>query len=368
LPATTTALDRTEFRSIVWLRAVASLMVVWTHLVSIFCHAYGVSWLPLRLVETLLNQPLGLIAGFSVFGVDLFFVISGFVITHAGLRERSPAFAIKRLLRIYPPFLVSLVAAIVTLATYIAVFGHPFPSTVIPSWRKFWDSLWLLNVFFIADRININPVAWTLVLEMVFYVTVFLGLPLLKRRPLLPVAAQIVLYAVCLWIYPFANDGVRHFVTTYTSMFLLYQGQALYLVWSKRIGWLSFLAIWTTYYALYVTALHTVQASYYRAEPLVVQNAVMAFALFVALLSADSRLPLPRIVRFFSDISYSLYLNHAVPGFILLAVLYPHVGYTSALTVSFAGCVVLSALSFKLVEQPSQRLARWLAGTIRFRP
>ncbi len=140
----TAAATREQFVSIVWLRAIASLMVVWTHLVSIFRYAHNVNWLTQdRRKRRFRPKPLGLVEGFSMFGVDIFFVISGFVITRRSKRGRVCG---KRILRIYPALLLSLVIASVTLASCLSYFGSAFPSAVTPTWTTFWQSLSLLRV------------------------------------------------------------------------------------------------------------------------------------------------------------------------------------------------------------------------------
>jgi peptidoglycan/LPS O-acetylase OafA/YrhL len=66
----------------------------------------------------------------------------------------------------------------------------------------------------------------------------------------------------------------------------------------------------------------------------------------------------PAPVRFFSEISYSLYLIHVPVGVLMMDRLYPVIGFTGAAAVSLTSCIGLSVLSYWLVERPSQKLAR----------
>ena len=348
------------FASIIWLRAIASLLVVWFHLVAVFCNAHGIAWAPLVLLDTYVTNPLGIVANFSVFAVNVFFVISGFVVTHAALRETRGTFAIKRLLRIYPPLFVSLVVVAVALSAYQASAGLSYPGMPPPTWGAFWHSLPLLNVYF-AENSNINPVAWSLVLEMLFYTSVFVALPALKRWPRATLAAQLVLYAVLVLTFPQPREKLAFFAMGYSIIFLMFQGQAYYLWRAGRVGRATFAVTWIGYYVLYVIALRTIHGDYYRANPTLMVNHLAAFALFVVLLRYDARLALPRVVTFCADISYSLYLNHAVLGAVVLTLLYRTTGYEVALLAAVAASVGVAAASYYLIERPSQRLARYLA-------
>jgi len=96
---------------------------------------------------------------FNSFGVDLFFVISGFVITTASLKDfgqpaRILEFLKKRFYRIYPIFWLTCIPA---LAWSILHHG-----------KGFFVSL--ASLFLVAGYSEvINPVSWSLVHEVLFY-------------------------------------------------------------------------------------------------------------------------------------------------------------------------------------------------------
>jgi peptidoglycan/LPS O-acetylase OafA/YrhL len=116
----------------------------------------------------------------GVVGVDLFFLISGFVMAHvalAGARGGAPAqrFLYNRAARIYPVYWAATVLLIVLYAGKQLLFAEatPFPNPV---------ATFLLAP---SDFFPLVPVGWTLVHEMYFYIVfalfVFqrrLGLPL----------------------------------------------------------------------------------------------------------------------------------------------------------------------------------------------
>jgi peptidoglycan/LPS O-acetylase OafA/YrhL len=118
---------------------------------------------------------------FGFAGVDLFFVLSGFVITwvHADLlgdRSRLAGYLGRRFWRIFPVFWVcwSLSAA-----AYIMGLGRPWPHD---GWR-------LARQLFLIPSVEFNPFlapAWTLTMEVMFYLT-FAVLFLAPRRACLPI-------------------------------------------------------------------------------------------------------------------------------------------------------------------------------------
>lgn len=100
----------------------------------------------------------------GAFGVDFFFVLSGFIIMHAhldeaGRPERMGAYLFKRLTRIFPaywPIGLALVGLYAALPSMSASGGREF---------SYLSSLLLLP----SDKPPALSVAWTLVHELMFY-------------------------------------------------------------------------------------------------------------------------------------------------------------------------------------------------------
>jgi peptidoglycan/LPS O-acetylase OafA/YrhL len=111
-------------------------------------------------------------------GVDIFFVISGFVITSVVLRTpatqrrlaASADFLLRRILRVFPLYWVTL-AGMVGLA---AAFGAPV-SELSQAWH-------LRVILLLVDKIPYQPPAWTLAFEMWFYAGTAVLIGLLPKR------------------------------------------------------------------------------------------------------------------------------------------------------------------------------------------
>lgn len=98
-------------------------------------------------------------------GVELFFLISGFVILASALNRSALEFAISRGTRLYPTLWV---AVIFTTAVLFFFHGEYFDISLL----EFLANLTLLNDY--AHIGDIDPVFWTLHMELQFYGCVFL--------------------------------------------------------------------------------------------------------------------------------------------------------------------------------------------------
>jgi len=136
-------------------------------------------------------------------GVDLFFVLSGFLITGILVRERgSPhyfrTFYTRRVLRIFPPYYLFLILSLVLL-------GSTF---VRQSW---WYFLYLSNVrdALMPPFVSWLSPMWSLAVEEQFYLIWPLVVALTPRRRLLWVCLVLILLA----------PGIRAVVTHFSSNF-----------------------------------------------------------------------------------------------------------------------------------------------------
>ena len=310
-------------------------------------------------------------------GVDLFFVISGFVMVMVTQRRfgqagETPRFLWGRLSRIYPTYWF-----------YFALTAAVF--LVKPQWvnASQGHEVRLLSSFLLwpSDRLPLVMVAWSLIHELWFYL-VFSILLLFRRAWLLPLLlawAAIVIAASR--IAPDAlSPALRIALHPYALEFIVGALVALF-CFSRHAARLP---VWAAWLALVATLLAGVplvrQSGVLDAETL--QHAVAVGGLYGLLLlsmvtlESAGKMAVPRSLCFVGDISYTVYLSHVlVLGTIgrlwqLTTPVPDSLGdNTLAVLLMLAAVLVYGWLGFLLVEQPllraSRRLrARWFGRAL----
>ena len=300
------------------LRGIAALSVVIHHLT-------GATGLSLSTVTT--------VGHYGFIGVEMFFVISGFILPYSMLKTQYATqhfftFILKRILRIYPPYLVAILIGIVT--TGITVF----PLKGI-----------LLHLLFLNSAFgygNIAPVFWTLQIEFIFYLLVgILYTPVFTSnyRTIILIAIMLVFLAFSpngFWLQwmPFFALGILIFNFRFTNM----NGYAF-----------GITAAVITLFNFKIHLLSEAAAGYIA----------MLFILFIKLENFNKTLT--KALLWLGAISYSLYLVHWEIGRAAVAVSrhIPVLGKIETVRVIFGVFISLFSayILYRLVEKPSIKLA-----------
>ncbi len=356
------------------LRAVAALLVVWTHLAEDFSprsRTDGPVSGFLHAVPPMLNL--------GHLGVVLFFAISGFVIYGSLARRRSEnvgrVFALSRFFRLYPAYWVSL------LAGWIVLWWLPGVPTP-------WPML-AANVAMIPGLLGQERVLglyWTLETELVFYVCcwVLYRRGLMARAWTLPV---LIVTGLFMWtkMHQVMLFTERHgwvmsdlIVTMPRHLAVMFWGALCREAYEQTGG---FRRVWwrngRTALALALIVLfirwcggnswnvfwHGITTGHFHKPQLSIAYLVATplFAFWVA----GPRINL-RPLRWLGEISYSLYLFHPVVSALLVR--WPDSDPSVQqwplwvfLLLGTAATVAVSAVVYYAVERPAIRLGAWLA-------
>jgi peptidoglycan/LPS O-acetylase OafA/YrhL len=314
----------------------------------------------------------------GAFGVDLFFVISGFLITGILLRARSPfhqgtapigtilrSFYVRRALRIFPIYYL-------TLLTLLAL-GHP-ELTV----RGWWYFAYLSN-FQIVDRGSWPPATshlWSLAVEEQFYlVWPFLVLLLTKRS--LPYVFAFVGFigpVTRIWLAhsgaPASAAGVLPFACLdplaggSVLAWFLHSGHSRTtvrtLAWLAGVGFLLFLAH-VVYFVISAERMRGIHAPL----PLMRTCATLWFVGLVGAAATETtglfgKVLTLRPVVYLGKISYGIYLYHMVIPWLARRTfglsLQPSVGGFVAKLLLTIG---IASLSWYVIEKPIGALKRY---------
>jgi len=135
------------------LRALAAINLVLFHFTHVYSVKFGYS------------SPLGFEWPYGAYGVEMFFILSGFVNSMSLMRRGQPAdFVAARMIRIVPFFLMAIIANLFILRL------APMNETV--GTGQFLANMTLLPK--ILGYECLDPVMWTLQIEMMFYLTLIL--------------------------------------------------------------------------------------------------------------------------------------------------------------------------------------------------
>ena len=228
--------NNTRFYEIDFLRFVAAIAVVLFHYMFRGYAEGGYS--PIS------YAPFDQYAQYGYLGVHLFFMISGFVILLTAMKRDVIQFVISRIVRLYPAFWIA-----VTLTTLGIVFFASDGMQVSLS-QYLWN-LTMMGSF--LDIENIDPVYWTLQVELKFYFWILLIL-VLKQIKHIEFLIFAWLVVALLEIYHIGHD-FTHFALIPEWAPYFSAGALFYLVQTqgftfKRVGLLVLAYLLSLYFAL----------------------------------------------------------------------------------------------------------------------
>lgn len=277
---------------------------------------------------------------YGKYGVQFFFVISGFVIPYSMLRADYRVsdffrFFQKRIVRIEPPYLVIL--ALTVLFLYVRSIADPGrPAGQMPSWQQVMLHIGYLIPFSRYGWLSI--VFWTLAIEFQFYLLFSLAYPVFVSGRWLRWGIYALLTATCF----LSRDAGLFFY--WSPIFLM--GIHTALLKLKRIGIVEY---WLTIAILFGVIV------YRLGWP---TSLFALSAILVIYFQPDIK---SRLLHFLGNISYSLYLSHTLIAFFIinLGIRFTKHGYQKIffVTLAVAATLFFSYLLYRFVEKPAKKWA-----------
>jgi peptidoglycan/LPS O-acetylase OafA/YrhL len=306
-------------------------------------------------------KPFSYLTTYGWMGVDLFFVLSGFLITGILLGTRNAEhyfrnFYVRRCLRIWPLYYAVLLFVFVV----IPIVRHQFAVEIFQRASPWWSYFFFLQNFLVASPQGaFGPlgVTWSLAVEELFYLVWPLLVRFLSSKQLEGTALAVVIFSPLLRLFL-----SWHSVPIYANPFCRLDGMMLGALLALLEKKSTLKAIWTKYAwaVLAAAALLAIESERVSAHWFTFSMVVMASAAFVYIALHSGEKWLGRVLRnrflaFTGIISYGLYLLHKFPHDVLKAMHFQ--GHQSVAFFPVVACAyVMAILSWNFLEKPFLRL------------
>jgi peptidoglycan/LPS O-acetylase OafA/YrhL len=364
------------------LRGIAALTVVVHHSWGLSTRTQFPGW---QIVE-----------GFGTWGVDLFFLLSGYLLGEWFWTERRHgrlrAFWVRRVFRIVPAYYASVVVLFAFFADHAQLFSHQGFKQVIAN-------LTFTHYLFpgTSSSLNVDGAWWTLTIEMILYLLIPIMALSMKKRPVVASSTMVAIgVGYVLWV-ALAGEWLQRFMfgsldgdTPVQRLFLARQfpGQlplfaiGLLLRWAVVNGKIPSWLIGTRsgLFGLVVRLLPSVAWLFFieRASnythwvwfaffPLVLAALFVPVILYASAPMDRSAIdPATKVGVWFGLRSYGIYLWHFP---LILTVLGRGPGINPPdtthlwlrLAVIYVGAIVFGAVSYAAIEEPARRYGKRLS-------
>ena len=309
-------------------------------------------------------------------GVDVFFVLSGFLITSLLMSEHDrfaginyTKFYARRALRLFPALaVVILVVLVLVLAdSHLANFRHatltglPFVVLYIGNWASAFGTVLTLGLL---------SITWTLAIEEQFYLLWPLGLSALLRRMnrtriahiLIGVAVLEMVGRLVLSYAGVSTEWLQYSTVTHSDGLLM--GSALALLWSSGGEWKAWPTLKKLSTPIGIGAVAVLAVVLVFGDPKLhlaffwIALAVLATTALLISLIAQPASPLNKLLsvrplQWIGKRSYGFYLWHfPILGVVFSLHLPVAHRHTTHFLLVFGATFVIAGLSYRIIERP----------------
>lgn len=333
-----------EIKSIQILRAIAALSVVYVH-----CTTAG----DYNFLTT------------GSFGVDIFFIISGFIIAYV-IEKDSSQFLLKRIFRIYPMYIIATIMMIFT----VLIFPTLIKSTTI-SFSGF-----IKSILFIPGIENrgypILGQGWTLRFEMFFYLLMFICILIVRNKKyaslicagfiFLFIGIASILKPINYFINYFCNDIILEFacgVLLFKCNKYIIKRQFKINRFAK-ISICIFVAVICYGFMVFID-IKSISVSKFRSLYYGIPSLLMVIAILMLEINIKDT-KLTRIIIEIGEASYVMYLFHYhIVIFFSRAIFNKTIGANSIflieltkIIIAFSVTIIISVIAYEFVDKPIQ--------------
>lgn len=368
-----------RFHSLDSVRGIAALQVIIAHsLVAV----PGLNWMrdinkvPDSFISHLTHSPLHFFWS-DTEPVIVFFVLSGFVLSlsYFSVDRKSPdysSFFIKRLIRLYIPcFMILCISIIFKFLLYRPNVVDDFGEWVKMMWTLPLNYTVLKNIFILNSSYldYFDRSLWSLGPEIKLSLILPVFIFLTKRLTYsLSILSVVIFFCIYHLLVHFNLQSIwSEFSTLYYFTFFLL-GSLICKYRSTLLSFVNQLTNFQYFFLIFIAIyLYTFNFSMWWLPPHIMailrlfsnQITSIAAAILIVISLSDKAKPLlnNKILLFLGEISFSIYLVHAVVITVFAYLLQDYISIRPTVFFAFICCFPLSYLFYRIIEQPSLRLA-----------
>lgn len=346
-------MTNTRVNEIDLLRFLAALAVVFFHYAFRGYAADSMSVMPYPLLASVFK--------YGYLGVELFFMISGFVILMTAANGSLRGFVTSRIVRLYPAFWA---CCTITFAVTIAIGAPRYAASI----GQYLINMTMLNGF--VDVPSIDSAYWSLLVELRFYILVALILVIGRIHQAQGFLILWLLATIALEIYPIGK--LRDLLITDYSPFFI-AGATYFLIWTKGLSLTRSAMIVISWGLALVESVHILRKleNHYNTSMsiYVVTGIVSAFFAVMMLISLKRTGVIGRSDwRLVGALTYPLYLLHQHIGFMVFNAAYPavnmHLLFWGTLASALVSAYIVHIFIEKRLSSPLKNAVNAIADGI----
>lgn len=329
-----------KYKFIYWLRLIGMVSIVYDHLGSL----RNPNWFLAKGIRHFVNMPLSIIQDFGAFSVCLFFIISGFCLNTTA--EKGWIFIYNRFIKLIVELFLSILLFFAFNKLLSLILGQTY-------WDQFSLKDWLegstMFCYLIGKDSAINASLWFIVplLSLDLITGIFYKIVKKNMLYLILVVDSIFLALIILKVI-----GMGILISQMQWLIFILMplfGVLIQLLVTNKISFKIFTVISLINWILLLEGIRLFRPYYYADEPYLV-SLLYALLLFSVFLGFEEKIVLPRLVLFFSDISFSVYLIHMTFGGEIMSLIENRIPFTISFIITIFIVFFISILFYKKVE------------------
>ncbi len=311
----------------------------------------------------------------GVTGVDLFFIISGFVILMTLEKTvKWKDFAVSRFSRLYPTYWTCVTLTTLLICTHLGSFHKSFPNLA-------WEYVANMTMFqkYFGVR-NLDAPYWTMIVEMLFYIFMLI-IFIFKKLKHIELIGTIMLIPVFIYStsffnehFPFLHQSISHWIPLANHFPLFLAGIIFYKIKTDKHSFRRYLLIVICFICQLFLFDDGGRSFLFISFKPYVFMLLFYFILFTLYVNGYLKSLKNNFFLFLGSISFSLYLFHQLVGTKIIIpglMTYLHFNYWLSASIAFIIVIAVAYLISTIVEKPAMEYIRnkykknsmYMAGT-----